>query len=182
MAADANSIPGAVNWEMAGNLQSSDLKKQACRACLQTRTMRRSCAVGLQCLTCSVRPMTRVRNQVCKVTALRRCPFFLVLAGRGAYGTVWKARDSKSNMDVAIKVIPLADTDAEELQSIQKEIQFLAGCNHPNIVKYLVRTLRTAQQAPTPRDCGVEQAPHRLLLITRAAHRAATVTGGSCGS
>ena len=38
-----------------------------------------------------------------------------------------------------MQVIPLTDTDADELQAIQKEIAFLAGCNHPNIVKYLVR-------------------------------------------
>jgi serine/threonine protein kinase len=42
---------------------------------------------------------------------------------------------------VAIKIIPLTDTDADELAAIQREIQFLAGCNHPNIVKYLVRVL-----------------------------------------
>ncbi len=62
----------------------------------------------------------------------------LVLAGRGAYGTVWKAYDKVLLQHVAIKVIPLLDTDREELQAIQREIQFLAGCNHPNIVKYLV--------------------------------------------
>ncbi|KAL6765107.1 kinase-like domain-containing protein, partial [Haematococcus lacustris] len=59
------------------------------------------------------------------------------MLGRGAYGTVWKAVDSVSQEAVAIKVIPLTDSDPGELDSIRKEIQFLANCNHPNIVKYM---------------------------------------------
>jgi hypothetical protein len=40
---------------------------------------------------------------------------------------------------VAIKVIPVTDQDREELKQIQREIAFLADCNHPNVVRYLVR-------------------------------------------
>jgi len=60
------------------------------------------------------------------------------VAGKGAYGTVVKARDTTTGLDVAIKVIPLTDTDPAELKTIQKEINFLSQCSHPNVVKYIV--------------------------------------------
>lgn len=59
-------------------------------------------------------------------------------AGRGAYGTVVKARDTTNNQHVAIKIIPLTDTDPAETLTIQKEIDFLSGCHHPNVVRYIV--------------------------------------------
>lgn len=59
-------------------------------------------------------------------------------AGKGAYGTVYKALDKATNSLVAIKVIPLTEQDNEDFATIQKEIAFLSDCNHPNIVKYLV--------------------------------------------
>lgn len=60
-------------------------------------------------------------------------------AGKGAYGTVYKAIDRLSHQPVAIKVIPLTEQDKEDFKQIQKEIAFLADCNHPNVVRYLVR-------------------------------------------
>jgi len=38
------------------------------------------------------------------------------------------------------QVIPIEDDD--ELASIQQEIDFLAACDHPNVVRYLVLPLR----------------------------------------
>jgi serine/threonine protein kinase len=38
---------------------------------------------------------------------------------------------------VAIKVIPVGDDD--EINDIQREIDMLRGCDHPNVVRYLVR-------------------------------------------
>ena len=51
---------------------------------------------------------------------------------------VYKALDTDSGDLVAIKVISLADSDQEDLEQIEKEIQFLRDCSHPNVVKYLV--------------------------------------------
>lgn len=61
---------------------------------------------------------------------------------------MFKALDRSAGEVVAIKVIPLTDTDAEELKSIQKEIAFLAECNHPNIVRYYV----SGWWHPVPKD------------------------------
>ena len=54
----------------------------------------------------------------------------------GSYGTVYKARDVTTQEMVAIKVIPLLDAPEEEAKTIQKEIDFLRTCDHPNIVRY----------------------------------------------
>jgi len=54
--------------------------------------------------------------------------------GAGGMGEVYRARDTKLERDVAIKVLPahLAD-DAERLARMQREAQLLAALNHPNI-------------------------------------------------
>lgn len=51
---------------------------------------------------------------------------------------MFKATDRQTGGTVAVKVLPLLDTDSEELANIQKEIGFLATCDHPNVVKYKV--------------------------------------------
>ena len=49
-------------------------------------------------------------------------------------GEVYRARDSKLNRDVAIKVLPAAfGADAERLARFQREAQVLASLNHPQI-------------------------------------------------
>ena len=58
--------------------------------------------------------------------------------GRGSYGSVHKARSVDTNDIVAVKIIPLGDQD--EISDIQKEIEMLQACDHPNIVQYMVRT------------------------------------------
>ena len=56
--------------------------------------------------------------------------------GRGSYGSVYKAQIRGTQEVVAVKVIPLGDKD--EVLEIQKEIEMLKECNHPNVVRYLV--------------------------------------------
>ena len=51
--------------------------------------------------------------------------------GSGGFGTVFAARDERLRRDVAIKVIPRADTDDERAQ---REARVAARLNHPNVV------------------------------------------------
>jgi serine/threonine-protein kinase len=54
--------------------------------------------------------------------------------GAGGMGEVYRARDSKLDREVAIKVLPeLFSRDPERVQRFQREAKVLASLNHPNI-------------------------------------------------
>ena len=54
--------------------------------------------------------------------------------GAGGMGEVYRARDTKLNRDVAIKILPEAFAlDPERLARFKREAQVLASLNHPNI-------------------------------------------------
>src|SRR4051794_29032542 len=54
--------------------------------------------------------------------------------GEGGMGAVYRAKDTKLNRDVAIKVLPPAFAeDAARMQRFEREAQALAALNHPNI-------------------------------------------------
>jgi serine/threonine protein kinase len=56
------------------------------------------------------------------------------LIGKGGMGEVYRARDTKLNRDVAIKVLPESVVqDAERIARFKREAQVLASLNHPNI-------------------------------------------------
>jgi len=55
----------------------------------------------------------------------------LSLLGKGGMGEVWRARDSKLDRDVAIKVLPEAFArDKERLLRFEREAKLLASLNH----------------------------------------------------
>ena len=54
--------------------------------------------------------------------------------GAGGMGEVFRARDTKLNRDVAIKVLPTAFAqDHERVARFKREAQVLASLNHPNL-------------------------------------------------
>jgi eukaryotic-like serine/threonine-protein kinase len=56
------------------------------------------------------------------------------LLGSGGMGEVYRARDTKLNRDVALKVLPDAFTaDPDRLARFKREAQLLASLNHPKI-------------------------------------------------
>ena len=64
-------------------------------------------------------------------------PYEIVAAiGAGGMGEVYRARDSKLNRDVALKVLPESFSgDAERLARFHREAQVLGSLNHPNIAQ-----------------------------------------------
>ncbi len=54
--------------------------------------------------------------------------------GKGGMGEVYRARDTKLDRDVAIKVLPEDfATDPERLARFEREAKLLASLNHANI-------------------------------------------------
>src|SRR5580700_10915376 len=67
--------------------------------------------------------------------------------GAGGMGEVYRARDSRLNRDVALKILPSSfSTDAERLQRFAQESRAAAALNHPNILS--IYDIGEAQGAP----------------------------------
>src|SRR2546425_2357765 len=68
-------------------------------------------------------------------TSTRLGPYEIISTiGAGGMGEVYRARDTKLERDVAVKVLPDAfANDVERMARFEREAQVLASLNHPNI-------------------------------------------------
>jgi serine/threonine protein kinase len=81
--------------------------------------------------------------------------------GAGGMGEEYRARDTKLNRDVAIKVLPAAFADdPERLARFTREAQTLASLNHPNI-----GSIYGIEEAPAASGSGT---PSRALVMELA--------------
>jgi Tol biopolymer transport system component len=92
----------------------------------------------------------------------------LAAIGAGGMGEVYRARDTKLNRDVAIKVLPdLVADDPERLARFEREAQVLAALNHPNIAH--IHGLEEARSGPRAFRAIVMELVEGPTLVDRTA-------------
>src|SRR5579864_3583223 len=81
-------------------------------------------------------------------TGTRLGPYEIVASiGAGGMGEVYKARDTRLNRDVAIKVLPQSFAeDGDRLRRFQLEAQSAGALNHPNILA--IHDIGTYEKSP----------------------------------
>src|SRR5882724_4923436 len=99
--------------------------------------------------------------------------------GAGGMGEVYRARDSRLNREVAIKVLPSGfATDAPRMARFEREAQLLASLNHPNIAAIygieqgaIVMELVEGEdlRGPVPVDTAIAYA-RQIAIALEAAH------------
>src|SRR5438552_12576541 len=71
----------------------------------------------------------------------------LAAIGAGGMGEVYRARDTRLNREVAVKILPSAfSTDSERLSRFEQEARAAAALNHPNILA--VFDIGSADESP----------------------------------
>jgi serine/threonine protein kinase len=88
--------------------------------------------------------------------------------GEGAMGQVLRARDTKLDCEVAIKILPETFAhDAERLARFTREAKTLASLNHPNIaaIYRLEETTESGHALPKMRTPRLELRNSRLAAV-----------------
>ena len=98
--------------------------------------------------------------------------------GAGGMGEVYKARDTRLQRQVVIKILPAAfAADPDRLARFEREAQVLASLNHPNIAQIYGVEEKTGVTALV-----MELVDGPTLAAVIAQHRPATRATGSHGS
>src|ERR1700730_18198100 len=81
--------------------------------------------------------------------------------GKGGMGEVYRAKDTKLDREVAIKVLPSAlARDPERLARFEREAKVLASLNHPNIAQ-----IYGIEESSTGRALVMELVPGQTLKV-----------------
>src|ERR1700758_2498868 len=93
-------------------------------------------------------------------TGTRLGPYeILATIGVGGMGEVYKARDTRLDREVAIKVLPNAlARDSERLARFEREAKVLASLNHPNIA-----TIYAIEESSEGQAIAMELVPGNTL-------------------
>ena len=78
--------------------------------------------------------------------------------GAGGMGEVYRARDTRLNRDVALKVLPeVFARDAQRMARFEREAKLLASLNHPNIATiHGLEESGTIHPGGLPRGSGMQ--------------------------
>src|SRR5271170_2620037 len=88
--------------------------------------------------------------------------------GAGGMGEVYKARDTKLDREVAIKVLPaVLAQDPERLARFEREAKVLASLNHPNIAQIYGIEDRALVMALVPGEMLKGRQANRRRLLFR---------------
>ena len=96
--------------------------------------------------------------------------------GAGGMGEVYRARDTRLEREVAIKLLPAeVSTDADRLQRFEQEARATSALNHPNILTvydigthegspYIVAELLEGEELRAPGGCEQTEEPGPVPL------------------
>jgi hypothetical protein len=88
---------------------------------------------------------------------------------KGGMGVVYRARDTRLNRDVAIKILPAAfASDSDRAARFTREAQVLAALNHPHIAQIYGVEEAPASRGPSSSErasAKVDFAPVRALVM-----------------
>src|SRR2546426_11635390 len=79
---------------------------------------------------------SRIQEELMLTTGTKLGPYEIISPlGAGGMGEVWRARDTRLNREVAVKVLPASfANDVDRLMRFEQEARATSALNHPNIV------------------------------------------------
>ncbi|MFO0841927.1 MAG: protein kinase [Gemmataceae bacterium] len=147
---------------------ASPLRRLCCPHCHNTVARRNGHGQEVHCSACGSSFRLEVPQEPTTVGPLRQLGRFQLLGqvGRGGFGTVWKAYDTRLDRVVALKVPHAGSLELPSyLERLHREARAAAQLRHPGIVRlYEVVTL---EEGPVLVSDFIDGAPLRELMATR---------------